>query len=174
MAITNINKIRTPETYWEKTSHASYLRNFLSFSCLVVPTLGDPIDCSTPGFPVLHHLLEFVQTHFCWVSDAIEPSHPLLSPCCPAFRLSQCHGFYQWVGFSHQVAKVSEPQLQHQSFQWIFRINFLFNWLVWSSCSSRDSQESPPAPQFERIISLVLSLLYGPILTSVHDYWKKT
>ena len=131
-------------------------------------------DCSTPGFPVHHQLLEHTQTHAHWVSDAIEPSHPLLSPCCPAFRLSQCHGFYQWVGFSHQVAKVSEPQLQHQSFQWIFRINFLFNWLVWSSCSSRDSQESPPAPQFERIISLVLSLLYGPILTSVHDYWKKT
>ena len=109
-----------------------------------------------------------------WVRDAIQPSHPPLSPSPPALNLSQHQGLFQWVSYLHQVAKVSEPQLQHQSFQWIFRINFLFNWLVWSSCSSRDSQESPPAPQFERIISLVLSLLYGPILTSVHDYWKKT
>ena len=124
MAITNINKIRTPKTCWEKTCHSSYLRNLLSFICLVVPTLGDPMDCSTPGFPVPHHLLEFAQTHVRWVSDAIQPSHPL-SPCRPAFCLSQCHGFFQWVGFSHQVAKVSEPPLQRQSFQWIFRTNFL-------------------------------------------------
>ena len=72
----------------------------------------------------------------------------------------------------NQVAKELELQLQHQSFQWIFRVDFLQDWLIWCSCCSRDSQESFPAPRFESINSSVLSLLYGPTLTSVHDYWK--
>ena len=79
----------------------------------------------TPGFPVLHHLPEFAQTHVHWVSDAIQPSHSLLSPSPSAFNLSQYQGFFQWVGSLHQVAKVLELQLQHQSFQWIFRVDFL-------------------------------------------------
>ena len=87
-------------------------------SCL---TLCNPLDCSTPGFPVLHNLLEFAQAHVHWVSDAIQPSRPLLSPSPPAFSLSQHPGLFQWVVSSHQVAKVLELQLQHQSFQWIFR-----------------------------------------------------
>ena len=74
------------------------------------------MDCSTPGFPVLYYLLEFAQTHVHGVSDAIQPSHLLLSPS-PAFSLSQHQGFFQWVSSSHQVAKVLELQLQHQSFQ---------------------------------------------------------
>ena len=65
-----------------------------------------------------------------------------------------------------------ELQPQHQSPQWIFTIDFLQNWLVWSSCSPGDSQESSPTPQFKSINSLVFSLLYDPILTSIHDYWK--
>ena len=65
-----------------------------------------------------------------------------------------------------------ELQLQHQSFQWIFRDDFLWDWLVWSPCSPRDSQEYSPAPQFHGINTLVLSLLYGPALTSIHDQWK--
>ena len=75
----------------------------------------------------------------------------------------------------NQVAKVLELQLQHQSFQWIFRLDFLYDWLLWSPCSPRDSprvQESSPAQQFESINSLVFCLLYNPALTSVHDYWK--
>ena len=64
-----------------------------------------------------------------------------------------------------------ELQLQHQSFQWILRIDFLYDWLVWS-CSPRDSQESCQTPQFKSINSPALSLLYGPILTSIRDYWK--
>ena len=87
-------------------------------------TLSDPMDCSMPGFPVLHYLPEFAQTHVHWVSDAIQPSHPLSSPS-PAFSLSQHQGLFQWVSFSHQVAKGLELQLQHQSFQWIFRTDFL-------------------------------------------------
>ena len=65
-----------------------------------------------------------------------------------------------------------ELQLQHQSFQWIFRVNFLWDWLVWSPCCPRDSQEPSPAPQFKSISSWVLCLLYGPFLTCICDYWK--
>ena len=67
------------------------------------PTLWDPMDCSMPGFPVLHYLLEFAQTHVCWVSDAIQPSHPLLPLSLPAFNLSQHQGLFQWVSSLHQV-----------------------------------------------------------------------
>ena len=88
------------------------------------PTLCDPMNCSTPGFPVLCYLLEFAQTYVHWVSDAIQPSHPLSSPS-PAFNLSQHQRLFQWVSSSHQVANVLELQLQHQSFQRIFRADYL-------------------------------------------------
>ena len=94
----------------------------VSQSC---PTLCDPTDCSTPGLPVHHQLLEFTQTHVHWVSDAIQPSHPLSPPSPPTFNLSQHQGFFKWVSSSHQVAKILEFQLQHQSFQWVFRMDFL-------------------------------------------------
>ena len=88
------------------------------------------MDCSTPGFPVHHQLLEFSQTHVHWVGDAIQPSYPLSSPSPPAFNLSQHQDLFQWVSSSHQVAKGLELQLQNQSFQWIFRqISFRMNWL---------------------------------------------
>ena len=71
------------------------------------PTLCDPINRSMPGLPVHHQLLELTQTHVPWVGDAIQPSHPLLSPSAPTLNLSQHQGLSQWVGFSHQVARVS-------------------------------------------------------------------
>ena len=84
------------------------------------PTLFDLMDYSTPGFPLLHHLPEFAQTHV-WVDDVIQPSHPLSLPSPPALNLSQHQGLFPWVGSLHQVAKVLELlQLQHQSFQWVF------------------------------------------------------
>ena len=86
--------------------------------------LCDPVDCSTPGLPVHHQLPEFTQTHVHWVSGAIQP-FILLSPCPPTFNLSPHRGLFQWVSSSHQVAKVLEFQLQHQSFQWIFRTDLL-------------------------------------------------
>ena len=89
------------------------------------PILWDPMDCSMPGFPVHHQLLELTQTHVHWVGDDIQPSHPLLSPFPPAFNLSQHQGLFKWVSSLHQVAKVLEFQLQHQSFQWMFRTDFL-------------------------------------------------
>ena len=132
----------------------------------------DPMDYSAPGFPVHHQLLELTQTHVHQVGDAIRPSHPLSFPSPPTFSLSQHQILFQWVSSSHQVAKVLEFELNHQSFQWIFRTDFLEDWLVWSLCSPRDSQESSPTPQFKSINSSALSFLYSPTLTSIHDYWK--
>ena len=92
--------------------------------------LCDSIDCSTPGLPVHHQLLEFTQTHVHWVGDAIQPAHPLTSPSPLTFNLSQHQGLLKWVSFLHQVVKVLEFQLQHQSFQWILRmISFRMDWL---------------------------------------------
>ena len=99
-------------------------------------------------------------------------SCPLSSPSPSASNLAQHQGLFQWVSSLHQVAKVLELQLKHQSFQWIFRVDFLFDGLLWSPCSPRDSQESSPTPQFKSINSSALSFLYSPTVTSIHDYWK--
>ena len=90
-------------------------------SCL---TICDPMSYITPGFPVLHYLPEFAQTHVHWVSNAIQPSHPLLPPSS-VLSLSQDQGLFQWVSSWHQVAKVLQLQLQHQPFPSIFRVDFL-------------------------------------------------
>ena len=82
------------------------------------------MNCSTPGLPVHHQLPESTQTHVHWVSDAIQPSHPLSSPS-PALNLSQHQGLFKWVSCSHEVTKVWELQLQHQSFQWTPRTDLL-------------------------------------------------
>ena len=95
-------------------------------------------------------------------------------PFSSQVSLSQNQGLFQWVGSSHQVAKVLEFQLQYQSFQWIFKADFLQDGLVGSPCVPRDSQVYSPKPQFKSINSLVLSFLYSPALTSIHDYWEKS
>ena len=102
-----------------------YFRVQFSLVAQSSPTLCNPMDCNMPGLPVHRQLLEFTQTHVHWVGDAIQPSHPLLSPSPPAFNLSQHQGLFKWVSSSHQVAKALEFQLQHQSFQWTFRVDFL-------------------------------------------------
>ena len=116
---------------WHKDlTHVSYvscigtqvLCHLVSQSCL---TPCDPMDCSMPGFPVHHHLPELAQTYVHRVGDAIYTSNPLSFPYLPAFNLSKHQGLFQWVSSSHQVAKVLKLQLQHQSFQWIFRTDFL-------------------------------------------------
>ena len=89
------------------------------------PTLCDPMNRSMPGLPVHHQLLESTQTHVHRVGDAIQPSHLLSSPSLPAPNPSQHQGLFQWVSSSHEVAKVLEFQLQHQSFQWTPRIYLL-------------------------------------------------
>ena len=89
------------------------------------PTLCDPMNRSRPGLPVHYQLPEFIQTHVHRIGDAIQPSHPLLSPSPPAPNPSQHQGLFQWVSSSHEVAKVLEFQLQHQSFQWTPRTDLL-------------------------------------------------
>ena len=89
------------------------------------PTLCNPMDCRMPGFPVHHPLPELAQTHVYQVDDTIQPSLPLSSPFTSAFNVCQHQGLFQWVSSSYQVARVLEFQLQHQSFQLIFRVDFL-------------------------------------------------
>ena len=126
------------------------------------PTPFNPVDCSMPGFSVLHYLLELAQIPVHWVSDVIQPAHPLLPPFHFVFSLSQHQSLFQWVTSSNQVAKLLE--LRQQSFQWIFRVDFLQDRLVWFPCSPKDSQEFTPAPQFESITStLQLFLRYWHI-----------
>ena len=106
------------------------------------------------------------------IGDAMQPSHPLSSLSPPALNLSQHKSLLKWVSSLHQVAKLLELQLQHQSFQWAPRTDLLQDGLVGSPCSPRESQESSPTPQLKSINSLALSFLYSPTLTSIHDYWK--
>ena len=134
--------------------------------------LCDPMNRSMPGLPVHHKLLEYTQTHVHWFGDTMQPSHPWSSPSPPAPNPSQHQGLFQWVNSSHEVAKILEFQLQHQSFQWILRTGFLEDGLVGSPCSPRDSQETSPTPQFKSISSSPLSFLSRTTLTSIHDYWK--
>ena len=94
--------------------------------------------------------------------------------CCPLILLPSI--FPSIRVFSNESAPcvrwAKYLEIQHQSFQWIFRTDFLQDWLVWSPCSPRDFQESSLTPQFKSINSSVLSFLYGPTLTSIHGYWE--
>ena len=120
--------------YFEIHHVILYISNFFTsqknislFSSVaqLCPTLCDPMNCSTPGLPVHHQLLESTQTQVYCVSDAIQPSHPLSSPSLPAFNLSQHQGLFKWVSSLHLVAKVLEFQLQHQSLQLTPRTDLL-------------------------------------------------
>ena len=165
------NMIRDVQKSQECIGFLTYDLQFSSVaqSC---PTLGDPMNHSTPGLPFHHKLPEFTQTHAHLVSDAIQPSHPLSSPSLPGPNPSQYQGLFQRVNSSHEVAKVLEFQPQHQSFQWTPRTDLLQDGLVGSPCSPRDSQESSPTPQFKSINSSVLGFLHSPTLTSIYDHWK--
>ena len=136
----------------------------VQFSHSVVSDSLRPRESQHSSLPVHHQLPEFTQTHAHRVGGAIQPSHPLSSPSPPAPNPSQHQGLFQWVNSSHQVAKVLEIQLQHQSFQWTPRTDLLQDGLVGSPCSPRDSQESSPTPQFKSISSLALSFLHSPTL----------
>ena len=148
----------------------------------IMSNFCSPKDCNTQGFPVLHHLLEFAQTHVHWVGDTIQQSHLLSLP-----RFSSCLQYFPALEsflkslLFHPVAKILE--LQHQSFQWIFRVDFIYDLLIWSCCP-RDSkiwdieiytakfQKSSPALHFEGINSSALSLFNCPVLTPVQEYWE--
>ena len=105
-----------------KISFSSVQFSSVAQLCL---TLWNPMNRSTPGLPVHHQLPEFAQIYAHWVGDATQPSHPLSSPSPPAPKPSQYQGLFQWVNSSHEVAKVLEFQLQHQSFQWTPRTDLL-------------------------------------------------
>ena len=129
-------------------------------------TLCNLMDCSTPGLPVHHQLLELAQTHVHRLNDAIQPSHPLLFPSPPAFNLSQHQGLFQWFSSSHQVAKV----LEFPSNEYSGLISFRIDWL--DLLAVQGTLESSPTPQFKSINSSALNFLYSPTLTSIHDCWK--
>ena len=109
-------EIRDSDRKFQKEATELGMSSFSSVTQLC-PTLCNPMDCSTPGFPVHHQFPKLAQTHVHQVSDAIQPSHSLLSPSPPAFNLSQHQGLFQGVSSSYHVAKGYEFQLQHQSFQ---------------------------------------------------------
>ena len=117
------------ESYTKTTESDTNILSLLCWCCWSVtkwcPTLCNRMDCSMPGSPVLHYLPVFAQIHVHWVGDAIWQTYFLPPPSPFAFSLSQHQCFFQWISFSNQVAKWLELQLQHQSFQWIFRVGFL-------------------------------------------------
>ena len=120
-------KMYTINSYLRIHHNVKQNYNIIQFSSVAQSCLTpcDPMNRSTLGLPVHHQLSESIQTHVHWVGDAIQPSHLLSSPSPPALSLSQHQGLFKWVSSLHQVAKVLEFQLQHQSFQWIVRTDFL-------------------------------------------------
>ena len=115
------------------------------------PTLCNFMDWSMSGFPVLHCLLEFAQTHVHWVGDTMQTSYPLLSPSPPASNLSQYQGLFIMSG----LFPSGSQSFGASASAWVFQMNiqgwFLYNWLLWSPFSPRNSQESSPTPQFKSI-----------------------
>ena len=160
---------------WENhltPSFTTYQLGSVQFSSVTqsCPTLCDPMDYSTLGFPVHHQLLELTQTHVHWVGDAIQPSRPLSSPSPPSiFPRSRSFLMSQFFASGCQsiVVATSASVLPMHIQSW-----FPLGLTDWSPCSPRDSQESSPTTQFKSINSSALSFHYGPTLTSIHDCWK--
>ena len=147
----------------------SHIHQFTSVAQLC-PTLCDPMNHSTPGLPVHHQLLEPTQTHVHWVSDAIQPSHPLSSSCLQSFPASGSLQMSQLFASGGQSIGVSASTS-------VLPMN-IQDWfpLGWTGCiclqskglSSVFSNTTVQKHQFGRM----LGFLYGPVLTSIHDYWK--
>ena len=127
------------------------------------------MDCSTPGFPVLHHLPELDQTHVHWVSDAIQPSHPLSSSSPPAFNFSQHQGLFKWVSLSWSTGVSASASVPFN--EYLGLIPSRMNWL--DLLAVQGTQASSPTLQLKSINSSAFSLLYGPTLTSICDYKNK-
>ena len=144
---------------------------YIQFSSVAqsCPTLCNPMNCSTPGLPVHHQLLEFTQTHARRIGDAIQPSHPFSScpqslPASESFPVSQLFALGgQSIGVSASASALPMNTQDWSPLGWTGS---------GSPCSPTDSQESSPAPQFKSINSSVLSFLHSPTLTSIHDHWK--
>ena len=145
---------------------------FIQFGPAVMSDTSDPMNHSTPGFPVHHQLQEFAQNPVHLVSDAIQPSHPLSSPSPPALNLSQHQGLsdesalcIRWPKYWSFSFKTS-PSNEHPGL-----ISFRMDWLDLLAVQGT-LKSSSPAPQFKSINSSALSFLHSPTLTSIHDYWK--
>ena len=106
-----VSEVLTPSLSLDDCMSLQFSSVQFSSVTQLCPTLCNPMDCSMPGLPVHHQLLESTQTHVHWVNDAIQPFHPLSSPSPPTFNLSQCQGLFRWVSSSHQMARVVEFQL---------------------------------------------------------------
>ena len=151
---------------WATNALKSICSSLVTLLCL---TLCDFMDCSTPDFPVLHYLTEFSQSHVHGVSDNIQPSHSLsllLPSIFPSIRV-----------FPNELAlRIRWPEYWSFSFstslsnEYSGLISFRTDWF--DLLAGQRTLKSSPAPQFESINSLTLSLLYGPTLTFIHDYWK--
>ena len=142
---------------------------FLLFSSVtqLSPTLYDPMDCSTPGFPVHHHLPELAQTHVHQVSDDIQPSHPLSSPSPPSFNLSQNHGLFKWVVLRNQWPKYWSFSFSiSPSNEYSGLISFRIDWF--DSLQSKGLSRVFSTPQFKIINSLVLNTL---MIQLSHPTW---
>ena len=129
------------------------------------PTLCDSMNCSTPGLPVLYYVPEFVHVH--WVSDAIQPSHPLL----PFLLLPSVFPNIMTFSMSWLIT-LGGASASASVFPMNIKGWYPMDWLEWSPWGPRGSQESYQAQHFESINSSVLSLLHSPTLTSIHYYWK--
>ena len=133
--------------------------------------LCNPMDCSTPGFPVIHYFPEFSQTDVHWVGDAIQPFHPLSPSSHPALNLSHYQDLFHWVGSSHQVAKILEHHLQHQSEGEIafFKIYLRQGWPGSGICSSSKlkTERHRGPPPLRRGVWLLLA--FGP---DIGDSWS--
>ena len=133
--------------------------------------LCNPMDCSTPGLPIHHQLPELAQTHAHWVSDPTQPSHPLSSPSPPALKSFPASGSFPmsqvFASGSQSIGASALASILSLNIQYWFPLGFTALILQF-----RGSQESSPISQFKSISSSELSLIYGPIFTSIHDYWK--
>ena len=131
-----------------------------------------PMHCSTPGLPVHHQLPEFTHTHVHWVHDAIQPSHPPLPPSPPALSLSQHQDLFPMSQFftsnGQSVGTWALASVLPMNIQGWFPLGL--TGLI--SLQSKGLSESSSTAKFKDINSSMLSLLYAPTLTFIHDYWK--
>ena len=138
------------------------------------PTLCDTMDCSMPGIPVHHQLPGFTQTYVHQVGDAIQPSHPLLSPSPPAFNLSEHQGLFQWVSSSHLVAKILGVSASASVFPMNIQDQFPIGWIGWISLMSKWLSRVFSNIQHHSSKASILhcSAFFSPTLTSIHNSWK--
>ena len=168
-----VNGLKKSQTRLKRLAHTMYaFPTLLLFSHSVVSHSLQPhgqqharLPCPSPSPGVCSNLCPLSQ----WCHPTISSS---VIPCSSCLRSFPASGSFPMSRLFPSSRRRLELQLQHQSFQWVFRTDFLYNWLVWSPCCPRDSQESFPTPRFKSIISLVLSLFYHLTLRFIHDYWK--